>query len=281
MKRLLVILVAVLLSCAGNEAYCQCMPLRPLSESTYPFKAGENLSYRIRFKWGAINSDVALATMSIDRTTLNGKPVYSARVFGQTAKFYDNFFKLREDFRSWMSVADLQPQRFFRDTREGRYRCTNDFKFVWNAAEPYVDAQIETSRKPKYGLQIPVDGCTFDPVSLFYTARNMDMTMVKPGVENPMTFVVADESYTVFFVYKGKEEKNIKGFGTVKTMKFSVQVVEGDVFTGDSDMLIWFSDDDNRIPVYFEAPLKIGMVSGRIETAEGLKYPFRSLVQKN
>lgn len=276
MKRTVLIL-AMLLSVAGLVARAQCMPLRPLTRDDLAFKGGENLTYRINFKWGAINSDVAKATLSLEETVLNGKPVYASRLFGQTAKFYDNFFKLREDFRSWFLVDGLSPQKFFRDTREGKYRCTNDYRFVWDAAQPYVAAEIETSRKPRFSMEIPLDKCTFDVMTLFYTARNMDMDRVRAGQQYPMTFAVADDVYTVYFVYKGKEDKVVKGLGTVKSMKFTVEVVEGDVFTGDSDMTLWFSDDDNRIPVCFEAPLKIGMVSGRLDSAEGLAHSFSSL----
>lgn len=275
MRKPLLLLAVLLAACLTSWA--QCMPLRPLDRDALAFKGGENLSYRIHFKWGAISSDVATATLSLEQTTLNGKPVFASRLFGQTARFYDSFFKLREDFRSWYLVDGLSPQKFYRDTREGRYRCTNDYRFVWDADQPYIDASIETSRKPAFTTQIPLDRCTFDVMTLFYTARNMDMGRIVPGKQYPMTFAVADDVYTVFFVFKGREEKDVKGLGTVRTMKFTVEVVEGDVFTGDSDMTLWFSDDDNRIPVCFEAPLRIGMVSGRLASAEGLAHPFSSL----
>lgn len=275
MKRLLILVMLLAATCFAAGG--QCMPLRPLDRGNLAFKAGENLEYRIHFKWGAISSDVASASLALEQTTLNGKPVYASRLFGQTAKFYDSFFKLREDFRSWYLVDGLVPQKFYRDTREGRYRCTNDYRFLWDAAEPHIAAEIETSRKPKYSLDIPLGECTFDVMTLFYTARNMDMDRIVPGRQYPMTFAVADDVYTVFFVFRGREEKAVKGLGTVKTMKFTVEVVEGDVFTGDSDMTLWFSDDGNRIPVCFEAPLKIGMVSGRLSSAEGLAHPFSSL----
>lgn len=265
----------MLTACA--VALGQCMPLRPMTGENLAFKGGESLSYKINFKWGAINSDVAKATLTLEETTLNGKAVYASRLFGQTAKFYDSFFKLREDFQSWFSVSDLAPQKFYRDTREGKYRCTNDYRFVWNAAEPHISADIWTTRAPRFVKDIPLDRCTFDVMTLFYTARNMDMSRVRAGEKYPMTFAVADDVYTVYFVYLGKEDKAVKGLGTVRSMKFTVEVVEGDVFTGESDLTLWFSDDDNRIPVCFEAPLKIGMVAGRLETAEGLRHQFTSL----
>ncbi len=275
MKR--VLLTAILALTAFLSAMGQCMPLRPFSKDSLAFTAGEKLTYRINYKWGPVRTDVAKASLTLNEESLNGETVYAARIYAKTANFYDNFFKLREDFRSWFTTDRLVPQRFYRDTREGKYRCTNDYSFFWDAEEPYISADIETSRKPLYNMSIPLDDCTFDAVTLFYTARNMDMDKVEVGKRYPMTFAVADDVYTINFKYLGNENKSVKGFGTVDTMKFDVEVVEGDVFTGDSDMTLWFSNDENRILVFFEAPLKIGIVRGRIDAAEGLAHEFTSL----
>jgi hypothetical protein len=44
-------------------------------------------------------------------------------------------------------------------------------------------------------------------------------------------------------------------------------------------MTIWISDDENRLPVYFEAPLRVGVAAGRMSGCEGLKHPFTSLIK--
>jgi hypothetical protein len=38
--------------------------------------------------------------------------------------------------------------------------------------------------------------------------------------------------------------------------------------------MIWISDDENKVPVYFEAPILVGKASGRMNGYEGLKYPL-------
>ena len=39
--------------------------------------------------------------------------------------------------------------------------------------------------------------------------------------------------------------------------------------------MIWISDDENKVPVYFEAPILVGKASGRMSGYEGLKYPIK------
>ena len=65
----------------------------------------------------------------------------------------------------------------------------------------------------------------------------------------------------------------------MKTIKFAAKLLEGEVFKGEEDMLIWVSDDENRLPVYFEAPLLVGVASGRLSGYKCLKHPFDALVK--
>ena len=108
----------------------------------------------------------------------------------------------------------------------------------------------------------------------------MDFDAVTPGVRYPMTFAIDDDVYNVYFILLGRETRKIRGLGTVKTIKFAAKLLAGEVFTGEEDMLIWVTDDDNRIPVCFEAPILVGTASGRLAGYSGLKHPFTALVKK-
>ena len=104
------------------------------------------------------------------------------------------------------------------------------------------------------------------------------MDNVEPGKRYPMTFAIDDDIYNVYFILYGPETIKVKGLGTVKTIKFAAKLLEGEVFKGEEDMIIWISDDENRLPVYFEAPLRVGLAAGRLSGYSGLKYPFGSLI---
>ena len=128
-------------------------------------------------------------------------------------------------------------------------------------------------------MEIPLTRCTYDLPALFYYARNMDVDNVVPGKRYPMTFAIDDDVFNVYFILYGKETIKVKGLGTVKTIKFAAKLLAGEVFTGEEDMMIWSSDDENRLPVYFEAPILVGTASGRMTDCEGLKYPFSALIE--
>lgn len=256
-----------------------CIPVRTVSYDRLAFDAGEEMSFTLHYKWGAINSDVGTATVELDTLTYNGEKAFRCTVLGRTTKFFDLFFKVREDFRSWFTCDGLKPLRFTRETSEGNYRAKNSYYYDWKSDEPHIKADVFSSSRGQRDLQLPLTKCTYDLPALFFYARNMDMSVVEPGRKYPMTFAIDDEIYNVYFILYGKETIKVKGLGTVKTIKFAAKLLEGEVFTGEEDMMVWISDDENRIPVYFEAPLLVGNATGRITDVKGLKHPFTSLIE--
>lgn len=258
-----------------------CVPVRTLSEDKLAFQAGEKLDFVLHYRWGAINSDVGHGTVTLDTLRFNGQDAFLCSVYGRTTRFYDVFFRVREDFKSWFTRDGLQPLKFTRATEEGSYVARNTYLYDRSAAEPHIAADLYSSRRGERSMELPLTPCTFDLPSLFFFARNMDFDAVEPGRKYPMTFAIDDDVFNVYFILYGRETIKVKGFGTVKTIKFAAKLLEGEVFKGEEDMLIWVTDDDNRIPVYFEAPLLVGKATGRMTGCEGLKHPFSSLVTRN
>lgn len=257
-----------------------CVPIRDIAEKGLAYKAGEKMDFTMHYTWGMIDSDVGSATVNLDTVRFNGEKAFLCSVYGKTTRMYDLFFKVREDFKSWFSVDGLRPLKFTRDTFEGKYVARNTYIYDWNAAEPHIIADVYSSSRGQRNMELPLTPCTFDLPALFFFARNIDMEKVEPGKRYPMTFAIDDDIYNVYFIFYGPETIKVKGLGTVKTIRFAAKLLAGEVFTGEEDMMIWISDDENRVPVYFEAPILVGTASGRMSGCSGLKYPFSALIDK-
>ena len=257
-----------------------CIPVKSVKEDDLAFQAGERMDFVLHYKWGAINTDVGTATVTLDSLTYNGEKAFLCSAYGKTTRMFDIFFKVREDFKSWFTRDGLRPLKFTRDTYEGGYEARNTYHYDWNSAEPHIAADVYSSKRGQRDLQLPLTPCTFDLPALFFFARNMDFDAVVPGRKYPMTFAIDDDVYNVYFILYGRETIKVKGLGTVNTIKFAAKLLEGEVFKGEEDMLIWVTDDENRLPVYFEAPLLVGAATGRMTGWGGLKYPFTSLIEK-
>ena len=287
MLKLRIILILLCIVAAQQLQYAQeisdstsCVPVKTVRDSELAFTHGETASFILHYQWGAINTDVGTATVRLDSLTFNGKKAYRCTMHGETTRLYDVIFKVREDFSSWFTRDGLVPLKFFRHSQEGKYEAKNSYVYDRTSAEHRIIAELYTSKRGPHFAEIPLTPCTFDLPALFYFARNMDFDVIEPGRKYPMTFAIDDEVFNVYFILYGRETIKVKGLGTVNTIKFAAKLLEGEVFKGEADMLIWVSDDDNRLPVYFEAPLLVGTAKGRMSSYENLKYPFTSLKTK-
>ena len=251
-----------------------CVPIKDISDGNLAFRSGEKMYFTMHYNWGMVNSDIGSAVVSLDESVFNGKKAFRCSVTGKTTKMYDLFFKVRENFTSWFTVDGLLPLKFTRETQEGKYVARNTYIYDWSAPDPHIIADVYTSSTGQKNLDLPLTPCTFDLPALFFFARNIDMAKVEKGKKYPMTFAIDDEIFNVYFIFYGKETINVKGLGVVNAIKFSARLIAGEVFNGDTDVMIWISDDDNKVPVYFEAPILVGTASGRMTGFEGLKYPL-------
>lgn len=256
-----------------------CVPIKDISKHGVAFQAGERMEFTMHYKWGIIDSDIGTATVALDTVRLNGEKAFLCSAQGQTTQLYDLFFKVREDFKSWFTVDGLRPLKFTRDTFEGKYVAKNTYIYDWNAAEPHIIADVYSSSSGQRYPELPLTPCTYDLPALFFFARNIDLDNIEIGKRYPMTFAIDDDIFNVYFIFYGPEIIKVKGLGTVKTIRFAAKLLAGEVFTGEEDMMIWISDDENRVPVYFEAPILVGTASGRMKSWSGLKYPFSALVE--
>lgn len=273
---LAVLLLAVNLS--GQET--SRIPVRSLQEKDLAFKGGESLVYSLHYKWGFINADVAKATLKVDTTVLRGRRVFHVSLAGRTQKIYDHLFRVDENLQAWFTRDGMRSLKFTRKALEGNYTCTNLYTYDWTPGNERIIASLNTSRKGDYFADLKLSPGTYDIPTLLYILRNLDRSALKEGSSYPMVFAVDEDVADLRFIYLGKESRSIPGIGTVRCLKFGFQVLAGEVFSGDSDLYAWFTDDDNMIPVWFTAPLRIGKAQGRLVECSGTKHPFDSIVER-
>jgi len=140
---------------------------------------------------------------------------------------------------------------------------------------------VKRKEEPERETLLNGKGHTFDLVSFLYHTRNLDFTTFAPGVEHPFYFAIDDDIFNLNYKFVGKEIKNIPGLGTFNTLKFVAKVVAGEVFKGKEELVIWVSDDRNKVPLLIESPIKVGRVTGRLSSFENLKFPLSSMIERS
>lgn len=266
MKKIVLLSYIFILSLLyGSASYAQ-------ENNNYPFASGEKLSFILNYTWGGVITDVGMAECNLSYSD----GYYNCVVTGRTYRFYDMFFRVREHFESKFSEKGLRPLHFYRSAQEGKYRMKNNL--VFNSDYSINSTTQKYDRQPFDTLLIGTEN-SYDLLSLFYKSRVTDYSNFPIDKKMPLEFVIDRNVYNLYFVYKGKETKKIPGLGTFRTLKFACKVVAGEIFDGKEELMIWVTDDGNKIPLLFESPIIVGKVQGRLSKFSGNKHPVSSKIK--
>lgn len=230
------------------------------------FKGGEKLSFRVHY--GLINA--AKVTMEVLPTMedVNGRKAYHVKIEGQTLKAFDWMYKVRDKFESYVDQDALCPLRYSKVVRENKY-YNMDVAVYYHGKKKV--------KNPKGELTMPV--YSQDLASAIYYARNLDFENAKLNQMFPLDVYLDNKIYNLQFKYIGKETISTD-LGKIKCIKLKPKLVVDRVFKDDDDMIIWISDDKNKIPVRVQSAIQVGTVKADITSYSGLKNSFDALIKK-
>jgi hypothetical protein len=240
------------------------------------FKSGEKLSYVIAYNWFVVYTEVGLADFTINNDIINGQKAYHFVGKGRTFNMWDSFFEVRDKYESWVTRDSLKPIYFERNNKDGNFTQNEKYNFI---DDSIVIRKNRTYDNPFSYDTIPVTPCTYDVMSALLHTRNIDFSKVKVNDKIPVSIVLDDEVYNLYFRYLGLEDKKVKGLGTFKCRKFVALLVEGTIFHEGEDMLLWITNDQNHIPIYIQSPILIGSIKAYITKIEGNRYPLTSKIE--
>ena len=106
MKKIMTLVLSILLGAVLPVMAQNCLPLG----KDRAFQSGEQLTFSLMYKWGAVNTEVGMAELSIDSTSYNGIPAYHSALKVKSMPFFDVFFKMREHFQGWMAQDNVRRQ---------------------------------------------------------------------------------------------------------------------------------------------------------------------------
>ena len=230
------------------------------------FHAGEQVKMNVYYStMGAyVAAGEANFTTTLER--FNGRPVYHCVGTGKTFSFFDNFFKVRDRYESYIDTATMLPQKFIRNVDEGGYKKYNNVTFNQNQG-----TAVSTNGVFK------VTPCIQDVVSAVYYARNINFDKYKPGDKIPFDMFLDDEVYHLYIRYIGKEKVKTR-YGKFHAIKFKPLLVKGTIFEGGEKMTAWVSDDPNHLLLRVESPISVGSIKVDMMGYSNLRYPLTSLV---
>ncbi|HBS84951.1 MAG: hypothetical protein A2W91_06930 [Bacteroidetes bacterium GWF2_38_335] len=242
------------------------------------FSPGEKLEYEIYYQWGLIWVNAGEVFFKVDTAQKNNKPAYYIKSYGWTHKDYDWLFAVRDYYETWVDRETLRPLSFKCKTSEGGYKTSAAYTFDYKKKKIYT--QTETSDEPFTLDTLNISTCINDVLSALYYVRNMDFSKAEIDKKIPVTFIIENQTYSVYVKYLGKKIITGRDKKKYRCLKFSAYMPDGTIFNEGEGHYFWLTDDENKIPLMITANIFIGAIKVYLEKAEGLRYKQSSIVVK-
>jgi len=207
-------------------------------QAAAPWSVGERLEYRVKF--GFFNIGRAWTeVLGID--TVRGEPCYHVQfvIHGHTP-----FYSLNDSLQSWFGVHDLVSRRFSQDTEENGHLRHRHY-------EIYPEQRIWVRNDTDTGSTVAEP---LDEASFFFFARSIPLEV---GQTYSFARYFHEDRNPVTIQVLQRQDVGVPA-GRFRTIAVRPIFKSKGMFGQGGQAVIWFSDDEARIPVRIRTGLPIG-----------------------
>ena len=246
-----------------------CFSINAVAQGHQAFGDGE--WFRFRIHYGVFNT--SFATLSVNETSLKNQPVYHVVGKGKSTGLLHLFFKVDDNYETFIHKNTGSPLRFIRKIDEGGHTKDIQIDFDHETSTALVFNK-KHNRKETFRVQPNVQ----DMLSSFYFLRNnLDVQSIEKGEMMNLNMFFDNENYDFKLKFLGREVLKTK-MGNIAALKFKPYVMAGRVFKEKESLTVWVSDDANRMPLKIQADLAVGSLEADIDAFKGLKHPLNIIM---
>ncbi|MDX9714485.1 MAG: DUF3108 domain-containing protein [Dissulfurispiraceae bacterium] len=225
-----------------NTAYADS-PLKLITSTK------ERLNYNIYWSGIYVGKAEMLAVKNHDKVTINLK-VDSAPVISF-------FYKVDDHAQS--VVINSQPAHFRLKQREGRHRGDKETFFDYSTGKIEHFNYLKNTRN----VHNVSDVIYWDLISGFYTVRHQQLTVGKPHI---LKIFDNNKLFEAEVNILRRESIELRNGREIKAIAIQPKLDTEALFKRKGDMVIWLSDDSNRLPVRVETSVPIGSVTAELSS---------------
>lgn len=227
----------------------------------------EKLTFSASYNMSGLLTEIAQVTMETSPVKTSSTTLLKLKCSAATYSSFDNYFKIRDLYESYVSPTSLIPFLYKRDINEGSYYKFEQYKY--NRKANTVSSTMK-KRKSEQKKTVKIGTNTRDIVSTIYNIRNLDIEKMNPGSTQNFIFLFDNEELIISLKYLRKETINTN-LGKKECYKFAIGLKNDDALKGTNENLLWLTADGNKLPVYAKFKIAVGTGELKLKTATGLK----------
>jgi hypothetical protein len=232
-----------------------------------PLTPGETLTYDM--SWGIFPAGEIVATLS---SVVKGQQeAYEVKATATSRGFVSLLYEVNDEFRSYLDPRTLCSERIDKRVKEGRRHLDTHIVFDAQRKLAILDERdLSKPGAPAKHVENEIPPCAEDVVAAFYDVRRLPLR-----VGEKFTLPINDGSKTREVQVEVQARESIRTpFGTRPALRVEPTVFGG-LLKRKGRMLIWFSDDAQRLPLRVKAMITVGTLTATLRTAatEAAKTP--------
>jgi hypothetical protein len=228
------------------------------------FDVGERLVFDISY--GFVTAGQAVMVIP-GYKYVAGKKSYEINTYAVSTEAFDNIFKVRDKYSTFVDVDGIFPHRFEQHVHEGKY--SRDYEAFFDQEEKTAETEDGTKYKiPEY---------VHDILSAFYYIRVLDLTKYHKGDKISLQNFYDGKTHPLDVMVLGRQRVEVEA-GTFDCIVVEPMVVEGGLFKNEGSIRIWLTNDANKMPVKVSTRVIVGSIDITLTKYQGLKNPVTAKV---
>ena len=234
-------------------------PLLPAAqEKALPFEPGERLTYDVT--WSIFAAGTVSATLQSEGQ--ESKDHYTVTTTARSQGFVSLLFDVQNEFRSFFDPRTLCSERISKKINEGRRHKETEIVFDSQRKRAILEERDLTKpNDPLKHAENEIPNCVEDVVTAFYYLRRQDFQIGKP-----LHLPVNDGSKTYDVTLDVQAREGIQTpLGNRSAIRVEPKVFSG-LFKRKGRMLVWFSDDDQHLPLRIKFIIAVGNITATLKS---------------
>jgi hypothetical protein len=228
------------------------------SPGALPFAPGETLTYALT--WSVFPAGQLVATLR--RAGGSSGDPYEIQTVASSRGFVSLLYEVHDEFQSVFDPTNICSMKISKTIHEGRHRKETRIVFDNQHKLAILDERdLNKPGDPPKHAESKTPGCVTDLVTAFYYVRARPMQ-----VGQQILVPVNDGNKTAEVTMQVQAREEIQ---TPLGRRFAFRVeptVFGGLYKRKGRMLIWFSDDQQRLPLRIKAMISVGTIIGELQS---------------
>jgi hypothetical protein len=227
-------------------------------EKTPPFEPGETLTYDVT--WSIFRAGTVTATLQ--SAGQGSKNNYTVTTTAHSQGFVSLLFNVQNEFRSFFNPQTLCSERISKKINEGRRHKETEIVFDPQRKRAILDERdLNKPQEPPKHAENEIPNCVEDVVTAFYYSRSQDFEIGKP-----FHLPVNDGSKTYDVTLDVQAQEAIQTpLGQRSAVRVEPKVFNG-LFKRKGRMLVWFSEDDQHLPLRIKFMIAVGPITATLKS---------------